>query len=263
MQGEDAFISAQSALQFSLIIFELASNARKHGALKHPTGRLNISWTIKPGTPRILSLVWQETGGPRVTAPASRGFGTTLIERTGSQAHLNSSLEYAPEGLICRIRMHLEEQNSGPATYFDTRREANRTARPLANAAAPQQQRRRVLVIEDEPLISLELEDILARNNFVPVGPATSVDGAFEAIAKGGFELAMLDGSLHGEGVDEIAKQLSRRNIPFCMVTGFSRELLPPEIERARIPVLRKPVQPTELILILNRLSGVENRPPR
>lgn len=63
----------------ALITHELATNALKYGALSAVDGRVAISWQADDAG---LTLVWEESGGPKVTsAPASLGFGSTLIKR--------------------------------------------------------------------------------------------------------------------------------------------------------------------------------------
>ena len=83
---------------------ELATNAAKYGALKKAGGLVHVDWK-RDGD--MLLLTWRETGGPRIkAAPRTAGFGTTLAKRTVS-AHFAGSFDqqWAPEGLICRIRL--------------------------------------------------------------------------------------------------------------------------------------------------------------
>lgn len=120
--GPRIFLPPQSTLQLGLILFELASNARKHGALSQPGGTVHVTWSIADGTPPgVLEFVWQERGGPPVQPPASRGFGTTLIERAGSQAHLRATMNFLPEGLECRIFAEVA-QTSPSVAFFNPRR---------------------------------------------------------------------------------------------------------------------------------------------
>jgi two-component sensor histidine kinase len=61
---------------------ELATNAAKHGALSVPEGRVNVSWLLDgEADARMLTLRWEETGGPLVAQPTSRGFGTKVLEQ--------------------------------------------------------------------------------------------------------------------------------------------------------------------------------------
>jgi len=120
--GDDVFVPPQTALQLTLMLHELATNAVKHGSLSRPEGRVTISWTTEGREhPRII-LLWTERGGPPVTPPAARGFGTLLLERSGKLPHLKARLEFDPKGVICRIEASLLAGDEGEQAYFNPRR---------------------------------------------------------------------------------------------------------------------------------------------
>ncbi|MES2987579.1 MAG: PAS domain S-box protein [Pseudomonadota bacterium] len=111
LKGPDLAIMPKTAISLALAIHELATNAVKHGALSQPEGRVAIRWDrIRgEGSPR-LSLVWEESGGPEVVKPKSRGFGTRMIER-GLAAELAGSvtIDFRPEGVVCTVDAPLPE----------------------------------------------------------------------------------------------------------------------------------------------------------
>src|SRR5262245_316448 len=80
--GPVVMLDVQSTLHLALVLHELATNARKYGALSVPNGRLLVTWHVARNVGHNLHLEWQETGGPKVSAPEQHGFGTTLIART-------------------------------------------------------------------------------------------------------------------------------------------------------------------------------------
>jgi PAS domain S-box-containing protein len=126
--GDDVFVPPQTALQMTLMLHELTTNALKHGSLSRPQGRVVISWTIEAGdVPRIV-LVWTERGGPPVTPPVARGFGTLLLERSGKLPHLKAWLEFNPQGVICRIEADLTDVGHDEKGYFNPRQAAARAA---------------------------------------------------------------------------------------------------------------------------------------
>jgi two-component sensor histidine kinase len=86
----------------SLILHELATNAAKYGALSAVDGQVRIGWRL--AETGELRIKWVERGGPPVSAPASNGYGTKLIEASASYS-LNGSVEltYAPAGLEAEI----------------------------------------------------------------------------------------------------------------------------------------------------------------
>jgi PAS domain S-box-containing protein len=110
LDGPDLPILPKTAISLALAIHELATNAVKHGALSQPTGQVTIRWTRTGEEGARLSLVWQEQGGPRVEAPARRGFGTRMIER-GLAAELGGTvkIDFRPDGLVCTVDAPLPE----------------------------------------------------------------------------------------------------------------------------------------------------------
>ncbi len=80
--GPFLFLGAQEAGHLGMVLHELATNARKYGALSVASGRLAVTWEVRSNGSRKLLLTWTESGGPKVRAPEARGFGMTLIEQT-------------------------------------------------------------------------------------------------------------------------------------------------------------------------------------
>jgi PAS domain S-box-containing protein len=76
-RGPAVMLDAQTAVHLALVLHELATNARKYGALSAPVGRLSVEWEVRAEGRRKLEMRWSETGGPRVSAPDRRGFGLT------------------------------------------------------------------------------------------------------------------------------------------------------------------------------------------
>jgi len=105
LAGPDATMPPKSAVAFALAIHELCTNAAKYGALKAEAGRIAIDWALAEAADGArLRLTWRESGGPPVTEPARRGFGSRLLER-GLSAELKGQvrLRFPPEGLVCEI----------------------------------------------------------------------------------------------------------------------------------------------------------------
>ncbi|MBX5186200.1 HAMP domain-containing protein [Rhizobium sp. NZLR5] len=101
LAGPDVVLPADIALPLSLVLHELATNATKYGSLGGEQGTVAIEWRHDDG--RVL-LVWTETGGPAVSMPTKRGFGSVLIERAfSSKARAQSRSDYRPEGLVFEV----------------------------------------------------------------------------------------------------------------------------------------------------------------
>ena len=103
--GPDFRLTARQSLALALALHELATNAAKYGSLSNETGRVAIEWSIvRQEDGRRLGFVWRETGGPAVEPPASRGFGSRLIEQAlASEFGGTVAMDYRPGGLVCTI----------------------------------------------------------------------------------------------------------------------------------------------------------------
>lgn len=101
VEGPPVRLSPNAALTLNLAVHELATNAAKYGALSNDDGRVAMTWTLGDAA---LDLRWVETGGPPVSPPERRGFGSRLLAR-GVANELGGSvdLEFAPEGVRCRV----------------------------------------------------------------------------------------------------------------------------------------------------------------
>jgi CheY-like chemotaxis protein len=114
----------------------------------------------------------------------------------------------------------------------------------------------RVLVVEDEFLVATLIEDMLVAAGCVVAGPIPRLSEAVDAVGSGTFDAAVLDVNLGGDRVYPVADALSRRNIPFVFVTGYSSGGLPREYNGR--PRLCKPFKMADL---LDTLSSVVARP--
>ena len=108
LSGPPINLTARAALALSMVMHELCTNAIKYGALSNETGLVEIGWSVA-GDPRdaILTVLWKESGGPEVSAPTRKGFGSRLIETSISSDLGKASLEFAPEGVRWRLNAQL------------------------------------------------------------------------------------------------------------------------------------------------------------
>jgi two-component sensor histidine kinase len=109
VSGPPTMLSPKQALSLSLALHELATNALKYGALSRDSGRIRINWIAgKPESDEPFCLTWTESGGPPVTAPRRRGFGTRLINSSLAQDFDGKvTLEFRPEGLSCILEARM------------------------------------------------------------------------------------------------------------------------------------------------------------
>jgi two-component sensor histidine kinase len=100
-RGSKLRLKAASAQAIALALHELATNAGKYGALSTDTGRVDVGWGIANDT---FTMSWTEREGPPVSAPHSRGFGTTVMEEMAERSVDGAvELDYALSGLSWRL----------------------------------------------------------------------------------------------------------------------------------------------------------------
>ena len=111
IDGPPVALNPRAALSLTMALNELATNAAKFGALSSEQGRLSLVWKVldRAGQ-RWVELLWQEAGGPPVTAPSRRGFGTRWIERC-LERDLGGELDlvFDRDGLRCQMSFPLRE----------------------------------------------------------------------------------------------------------------------------------------------------------
>ena len=103
--GPNIRLSPKAILALGIAFNELATNAVKYGAFSNDAGSILIACKIEP-TPdgNRLVLHWQEKGGPPVTPPSRKGFGSRVIERgLAHELEGSVSLDYRAEGVACTI----------------------------------------------------------------------------------------------------------------------------------------------------------------
>lgn len=108
----------------------------------------------------------------------------------------------------------------------------------------------KVLVLEDETLVSMMVEDMLMDLGCEIVGPFSRLDQALNAVNDGAeFDLALLDVNLGGERSFPLAEVLAAKQIPFVFTTGYDESGMP-DAWRGR-PSLRKPFMMHEMAAVL------------
>jgi two-component sensor histidine kinase len=111
MSGPSVPLSPRLAVVLSMILHEIATNAAKYGALSNDTGTIALDWEVTPehAVPK-LRLIWTEAGGPRVSAPIQRGFGSRLIERSArDQLGGEATVDFLPRGVVYTVSCALEQ----------------------------------------------------------------------------------------------------------------------------------------------------------
>ena len=110
---------------------------------------------------------------------------------------------------------------------------------------------KRILVVEDEFLIALDIAGALEQGGLVVIGPLASVRDALAALEREQVDGALLDANLGGEPVGRVADALIARRVPFAFVSGYGREQLPAQHQRA--PLIAKPFTGDDLLRVVAR----------
>jgi CheY-like chemotaxis protein len=113
---------------------------------------------------------------------------------------------------------------------------------------------RSILVVEDEMLVLLNIEDMLADHGCTSVSVAGNADQALALIDGQDFDAAMVDLNLNGRKSYRVADALAARGVPFLFSTGYSGDSLD-DGYRDR-PVLAKPYREAQLVEMLRGLLG-------
>ncbi|PSC02680.1 hypothetical protein SLNSH_22725 [Alsobacter soli] len=112
-----------------------------------------------------------------------------------------------------------------------------------------QLQQSRVLVLEDQYLLAMQVEEDLQSKGAQVVGPVATASEALELIESTEIDAAVLNVRLKNGTSFAVADELLRRGVPFVFVTAFEQQMLPETY--VSIPHLTKPLKPTELVTAL------------
>jgi two-component sensor histidine kinase/CheY-like chemotaxis protein len=249
VSGPAITVSAAASQTLGIALHELATNAAKYGSLTSPSGRVYIRWSVarNDADEGRFIMSWTESGGPDVQAPTRTGFGSKVISDMVRRAFgADVHLDYAPQGLSWRIEC--------PASnVLDTPSRAASPASLKHDARTPG--KRSVLIVEDEPLISMEMSTTLQNAGFEVIGPAAKVADALALIDGTGCDLAVLDINLGQETTERVAEHLRKAGIPFVTVSGYAFDQVPAIFHTQ--PMLSKPVRAELLVrTVTRRLEG-------
>jgi len=115
----------------------------------------------------------------------------------------------------------------------------------------------KVLIVEDEPLVALELETTLKAAGFEVTGVAASSRSALDFIDARDFDVAILDARLRDEISAPVVTAAQRAAKPYLLVSGYNRDFLPTVFHQA--PLIAKPFDPDHLIKAVRDLLTTTN----
>lgn len=250
VEGPRLLLRPAAAQSIGLVLHELATNAAKYGALRGRAAkgaRLSVVWALTNGE---LRLELSEPGAVRGRAPNQGGFGSRMI-KASVERQLKGTVDYHwhDSGLTIRLAI--------PGDHVAGRAEdAGRLERPSPGRpdepADLRHDRCRVLIVEDEAMIGLQLEQNLSAAGCEIVGVATTVEEALDLIDRRDPAGAVVDINLGGTASFPVGDRLLEKGVPFVFCSGYADDAAIPE-RFAHVPLLVKPFESADIVSIFTR----------
>ena len=190
-------------------------------------------------------MQWTESKGPRVRAPNLRGFGMTLIEQTVRVHGGEVSMHFAEDGLKCRIDWPLAE---APQETVSAATMQFGDSSIVPTRISPSLTGKRILIVEDEPLVAMDMQSMLSAAGCVPVGPAGTLTEARRLLATEKCDAALVDVNLKGQPIEGLLPLLRQAGVPFAFVTGYGPKVLSKTFEET--VTISKPFTAEQLLAV-------------
>lgn len=243
VSGPAVLFPPATGQSFALALHELVTNAAKYGALSVESGRVKMTWELQPGR---LKLSWVESNGPKVIRPNHCGYGMRVV-MAGIEGQLGGvvNFDWNPDGMRCSMSVPYDEE--GATTYAP--RDASLKDADVSPGAPIAMPDKAVLLVEDEPLISMMLKELLVTFGHSVDGPYNKMSDAMFSAANRDLHAGILDINVGGEKIYALAEVLAKRKIPFVFVTGYSPGTV--DARFRHVPILQKPIEPQKLRSVL------------
>ncbi|WP_341367787.1 HWE histidine kinase domain-containing protein [Yoonia sp. BS5-3] len=244
ISGSDAFIKPEVAPIMSLVFHELTTNAAKYGALLTAAGHVQITFEELE---KDLSIVWQETGGPRVNHPNELGFGMAMIEQAiPHELGGTAEVRFEESGLCAEFtipKKHLVSGRHQVVAKLSRRTPIELEPMPEVPAYL---HKGCVIILEDNFIVAKEMADQIRDSGASDIRIFATPDAVFEELDRVVPSLVVLDVNLsNGVTSSGVAARLHELDIPFLFVTGYGDELELDEMF-SDAPRLLKPITVSE-----------------
>jgi light-regulated signal transduction histidine kinase (bacteriophytochrome)/CheY-like chemotaxis protein len=221
IDGPRVLLEPQAYSAVALIVHELVTNSSKYGALSD-NGRVQVTLSVVAG--EGLRFKWREMGGPPVSAPTRRGFGSVIIERVVPFDLQGTALvSYFPAGL--EADFFIPESHLAPADESDFDAPAANSA---LSSAEPQMEQPlagfSVLILEDNLIVALEAEDLLRSLGATSIVAVSTIAAAMKVRETTAVDFAMLDINLGFENSLGFAASLRAAKTPFLFASGYGEQ---------------------------------------
>lgn len=253
VDGDRIRLTSKFGQSMALVLHELVTNAVKHGALSTAGGKVNVGWSrITTADGDKIAFSWQERGGPYCSKPARNGFGLAVIRSAASECGGTADMTFAPDGFQFDFQGELSSRTQLVGTRHIAIVPKAPPPQPVANIAASSS--RRILLIEDEALIAMQLKLDLEAEGHAVIGPYAQLSEGLRMASEGNFDIALIDINLGADNSAPIAEILDRRMIPFAFTTGYNDLVfLPPRLRD--YPHLKKPYNPADVTNLIKLLA--------
>jgi CheY-like chemotaxis protein len=187
-----------------------------------------------------MSLVWDESGGPKIVPPTRAGFGTKIISSLGGNRG-RTEFNWRPAGLNFILELQYRNSSAIPDRMMKT------TSPQEAGSS-------RLLLVEDEMVVGMFMQELLQTIGYRSTDPIGRLSDAMAMAATERFDGAILDMNLNGEIIYPLAELLTEQSVPFVFVTGYAPHSVDPRF--TAVPILQKPVLQEDLADILQTIFG-------
>ncbi|HPM68809.1 MAG TPA: HWE histidine kinase domain-containing protein, partial [Piscinibacter sp.] len=214
LSGPPIQLEPNAYMSLALVVHELATNARKYGALSQASGRLAVHWEVDRNG--ALCIDWRESGGPATAEPTRRGFGSRVIaEALAHELQGRTEVQYLPGGLQARLVIPRGFERAAGAAVDS----AGLLAVETLQRGAPLS----VLLVEDDLVIALTVEAMLAQLGCTDVIRVGRAPDALALLAERSFDIAMIDVDLGDHTSESIADRLAELGIPLVVASGHAQ----------------------------------------
>lgn len=251
--GPSVGLNAAAAQTIALVLHELATNSAKYGAFGTEGGKLDVTWSrLSEGE---LELSWREHVAKLITPPTTKGFGTTVIERTvpfdlGGRAMIEfrknglQAVFVIPAKFVVSLDVPVGSSDTGEIQASPVLEDAE----PVADLSGAT-----ILLAEDELLIAMECEHMLRQAGAADVKVAPDIETALSFVEDvPALTIAILDINLGESDSEPVANALLERGIPFIYASGYTKSAEGDATSHGK-PVVVKPYQQKDLLVAIGQ----------
>jgi PAS domain S-box-containing protein len=250
VEGPETILDPRRAQTLALAVHELATNAAKYGALSSSSGKVKLIWKDDENG---LSIQWLESGGPKVRAPYTQGYGTRVIRASLEQLGGRASFDWQPTGLHCSLAL----PRDGKIKLWKGRRGSGRSSVKTVFHLKLKKASQNVLLVEDESMVAMMIEQVLAELGLSVVGPYGTFDDAMHAASEMPLDAAILDINLAGQSVYPVVDLLMANGVPTAFISGYGAESVDRRYEH--IPLMQKPIDRQVLLDLFSSVGDADD----